>query len=134
MYMQELFNKMVDSLCEDCLVHTHIKDLWVIDSKTKEWIVSFNPPQKYLWWNYDFFSNIYKYLSMDIEDRQPIMDWIQTKMNHVIGFCEPDKLPGKYDWSNDFCVDYIISKGQPLTEINEIIDIINSQIDEEKEL
>ena len=66
---------------------------------------------------------------MDIKDRQPIIDWIQTKMNHEIGLCEPDKLPGKYDWSCDFDVDHIVSKGQPLTEINEIIDMINSRIE-----
>ena len=129
MYMNNLFNKMVDSMCEDCLVHTHVKDLWVIDSKTKQWIISFHPPTKYLWWNYDFFSNIYKYLSMDIYDRQPIIDWIQTKMNHEIGLCEPDKLPGYYDWSCDFNVDHIVSNGQPITEIDEIIDIINSRVE-----
>jgi hypothetical protein len=127
--MQELFNKMVDSMCEDCLVHTHVKDLWVIDSKTKQWIISFHPPTNYAWWNYDFFSNIYKYLSMDIKDREPIRNWVQSRMNVGVDLCEPDRLPGDYDWSGDFNVDHIVSNGLPLTETNEIINIINSRVE-----
>jgi hypothetical protein len=112
--MEKMFFNMVDSMCEDCLVHTHIKDVWVINPDTKEWIIYYYPPTKYLWWNYDFFENIYKYLSMDIKDRDPITNWVKYVMNVEVGNCEPDKLPGDYDWSCDFTIDHVISGGELL--------------------
>ena len=49
---------------------------------------------------------------MDIKDGQPIKNWIQSRMNLEVGLCEPDMLPGDYDWSDDFKVERVISDGE----------------------
>ena len=110
--MEKIFLKMVDSMCEDCMFYTNKGDIWLINPKTKQWIISYYPPRNYVWWNYDFFETIYKYLSMDIKDREPIRNWIQTRMNVGVDLCEPDTLPGYYDWSADFKVEKVVSDGK----------------------
>ena len=110
--MEKIFLKMVDSMCEDCMFYTNKGDIWLINPKTKQWIISYYPPTNYVWWNYDFFETIYKYLSMDIKDREPIRNWIQTRMNVRVNLCEPDTLPGDYDWSDDFKVEKVVSDGK----------------------
>jgi len=110
--MEKMFFNMVDSLCEDCMFYTNKGDIWLINPKTKQWIISYYPPTNYAWWNYDFFETVYKYLSMTIKDRQPIVNWVQSRMNVEVGLCEPDMFPGEYDWSDDFNVDKVISGGE----------------------
>ena len=113
MYMNNLFNKMVDSMCEDTMVYKAKNgDIWLVNPKTKQWIISYNPPTKYAWWNYDFFETVYKYLSMDIKDRDQIVNWIRLRLDVEVGLCEADMLPGEYDWSNDFNADKVILDGE----------------------
>lgn len=110
--MEKIFFKMVDSMCEDCMFYTNKGDIWLIKPNTKQWIITYHPPTKYVWWNYDFFETVYKFLSMDIKDREPIRNWIQTRMNVGVNLCEPDTLPGDYDWSADFKIENVISYGE----------------------
>jgi hypothetical protein len=111
--MEKMFFKMVDSMCEDCMFYTNKGDIWLINPNTKEWIISYYPPTNYAWWNYDFFDNVYTYLSMDsFYYREPIKNWIQTRLNVEVGLCEPDMLPGVYDWSADFDPEKVISCGE----------------------
>jgi hypothetical protein len=94
------------------MFYTNKRDIWLINPNTKEWVITYYPPTNYVWWNYDFFQTVYKYLSMDIKDREPIRNWIQTKMNVYVDLCEPDMLPGDYDWSGDFKVEKVVSDGK----------------------
>ena len=110
--MEKLFFKMIDLMCEDCVIYTHKGYIWLLNPKTNHWFVSYYPPTNYAWWNYDFFESAYKYLSMDIKDGQPIKNWIQSRMNLEVGLCEPDMLPGDYDWSDDFKVERVIPDGE----------------------
>jgi hypothetical protein len=110
--MEKIFLKMVDSMCEDCMFYTNKGDIWLINPNTKEWVITYYPPTNYAWWNYDFFETVYTYLSMDIKDREPIRNWIQTRMKVGVDLCEPDMLPGDYDWSGDFKVEKVVSDGK----------------------
>jgi hypothetical protein len=111
--MEKMFFNMVDSMCEDTMVYKSKNgDIWVINPKTKEWIITYYPPTNYVWWNYDFFQTVYKFLSININDRDMIINWVQTKMNSEVGLCEPNRLPGQYDWSDNFNTDKVISDGE----------------------
>jgi len=110
--MGKMFVNMVDSMCEDCMFYTNKGDIWLINPKTKQWVITYHPPTKYLWWNYNFFETVYKYLSMDIKDREPIANWIQSRLNVEVNLCEPDALPWDYDWSADFDPEKVISNGK----------------------
>ena len=109
---------MMNELSKDCVVYTYKDDIWLINPNTKEWIVSYYSKTKYTWWNYRFFENVYNFISMDIKDRQPIRYWIELYINVEIGkCCEPDMLPGDYDWSSDFGVDDVILNGKVFLEV-----------------
>jgi hypothetical protein len=94
------------------MFYTNKRDIWLINPNTKEWVITYYPPTNYVWWNYDFFETVYKYLSMNIKDREPIRNWIQTRMNVGVELCEPDMLPGDYDWSGDFNPEKYILGGE----------------------
>jgi hypothetical protein len=49
---------------------------------------------------------------MDIRDREPIANWVQSRLNVEVNLCEPDALPGDYDWSADFDPEKVISNGK----------------------
>ena len=104
---------MMDSMCKDYIIYAYKEDIWLINPITKEWIASYYPKTKYAWWRYDFFETVYKYFSMDIMERQPIKNWIETRMSVEIGKnCEPDRFPGEYNWSSDFNFQEVIEKGK----------------------
>lgn len=108
-----MFFKMVDERCKGCMVYTYKDTIWIINPNTREWIISYYCKAKYAWWNYDFFETVYKYLSMDIKERLPIRNWVQSRMNVEVGEnCEPDQLPGDYDWSGDFKIEDVILNGK----------------------
>jgi hypothetical protein len=112
--MEKMFFKMVDSMCEDTMVYKSKNgDLWLVNPKTKQWIITYHPPTNYAWWNFELFDTVYTYLSMDIfNNREPIKNWIQTRLDVEVGLCEPDMLPGEYDWSDDFNPEKVISGGE----------------------
>jgi hypothetical protein len=111
--MEKMFFKMVDEMCKDYLYYVHKGYLWFINPNTGEWVVSYYYETKYPWWNFYFFNNIYNFLSMDINDRQPIRNWIESRLKVEIGLnCEPDRLPGSYDWSGDFEAEDVLSEGK----------------------
>ena len=112
--MNNLFNKMVDLMCEDAIVYkTKNGDLWLINPKTKKWIVTYYPPKNYAWWNFDFFDTVYTYLSMNIfENKEQIKKWIENRFNVEVNLCEADYLPGEYDWTDDFDTNKVITYGE----------------------
>ena len=59
---------MMNELSKDCGVYAYKDDIWLINPNTKEWIVSYYSKTKYAWWNYEFFKNVYNFISMDIKD------------------------------------------------------------------
>lgn len=121
-----MFFKMVDEMSKDYILYTHKDTIWLINSNTREWIISYYPKTKYAWWNYDFFKTVYKFLSMEMKERQPIRDWIELRMMVEVGEnCEPDRIPSDYNWSSDFDVEEVINKGKVV--VNNIhIDYDNS--------
>lgn len=113
--METAFFKMIDGMTKDCLVYTHKNNIWLINPKTKEWVISYYTKTKYTWWNYDFFKPIYLCLSMDMKKIEPIKHWVESRMNVETGnCCEPDKFPYDYDWSSDFNVDEVLIDGKVL--------------------
>jgi hypothetical protein len=111
--MEKIFFKMMNELSKDCMVYAHKDNIWLINPNNREWIISYYPETKYAWWNYEFFKNVYYIISMDIEDIQPIRNWVESRLNVEVGKnCQPDRLPGDYDWSGDFDVEDVILNGK----------------------
>jgi hypothetical protein len=111
--VEKIFLKMMNQLSKDYVSYYYKEHIWLINPNTREWIISYYFKTKYAFWKYEFFKNAYYIISMDIEDIQPIKNWIELHLNVEVGnHCVPDMLPGDYDWSSDFNVDDVMLNGK----------------------
>lgn len=92
--------------------------LWLINPESKKWVVSVSD-SGYTFYNYEFFSNLFKYVSLNcILHRKFIKEWTQERLKVSIGkHCYPDYYPGDYDWTKDFDVQEVLDKGEPVVFI-----------------
>ena len=92
--------------------------MWLIDPNTKKWVVSV-AESGYTFYCYDFFSNLFKYLSLNcLEEEKHIKSWTKERLNvYISEHFYPDYLPHDYDWRNQFDVQEVLDKGEPVVFI-----------------
>lgn len=116
--------KTIDFLCGECNVYYCYDGLWVINPRTKEWIVHVASQKlDYLWYNYDIFNNMFEYLSFNInENNYQIKEWMNDRFSlNVKEHFYPDKIPSIYDWSDDFSPENVIEKGNVISDMKYLI-------------
>ena len=50
-------------------MYHHNGHTWLIFTESKEWVIDLTE-NKTLWYNYNFFRNLFDYVSMDVVDNQ----------------------------------------------------------------
>jgi hypothetical protein len=114
--MKNSFFKIMDVITKDCYQYKYDNNLWLINPKTKEWVVSYYPKTKYLWWNYHFFKTVHSHLCVYSYQKDLIKLWTQSKLNVVVGEnVHPDIIPYLYDWSSEFKPQIVIEQGKIIT-------------------
>lgn len=109
---------MTDTMTKNFYLYEYKERIWLVNPKTKEWVITYYSKTKYVFWCYDFFKTIFMCLSMDMKQRQPIKNWVQYRMKLEVGDnVEPDKFPYDYDWSSDFNIDEVIIHGVYLSSL-----------------
>lgn len=109
-----MINQVIDTYTKDCLCYHHKDWYWVINPKTKEWVVSVGDT------GYTFFSNKFWndfslfYPSIDLT--KDIKKWVLYKLGTPKSkHCYPDYINGDYDWRDEFdssTIDEVIHKGK----------------------
>jgi hypothetical protein len=114
----EILNKFTNkySLLQD----ENRENLWLINLNTNEWAFNYYVNTQYLWFNYDLFSNFFKYLSLTIPENNIIIKkWVESRCGVVVGNnYHPDYLPNHYDFRKDFDIKRITRKLSELNVIN----------------
>jgi hypothetical protein len=73
--MEKVVNKLIQENIKGCDVYHYGDSIWLIFTDSQEWIVEFTPDDT-LWYNHDFFSNLFKYISLNvIENHSYITKW-----------------------------------------------------------
>jgi hypothetical protein len=113
--MKKVVFNLIDSEVKDCLLYGFVDGVWIINPDTKEWIIHIGPSSRldYLWFNYEKFKSLFKYVSLDIfKDKYYIKDWAEDRLKLKIGSnYHPDITPGDYNWSDDFKPEKVIESG-----------------------
>jgi hypothetical protein len=80
----KLINKMINKAIIGCDKYVHNNSTWLIFTDDKKWVIELTKDGT-LWYNYDFFKNLFKVLSLDVvENQNYITKWVEeTIINGV---------------------------------------------------
>jgi len=60
--------------------------LWLIFTDDKKWVIELNE-KGVLWYNYNFFNSIFKYLSLDVvENEHYITEWVEDTIQNGVKY------------------------------------------------
>ena len=79
--MQKLVNKIINESVKDADIYkTDGGSTWLIFTDNKQWVIELTE-SKTLWYNYNFFKNIFNYVSMDVVGNQHyITKWVEDNI------------------------------------------------------
>ena len=82
--LNEVINKIINKAVVGCDKYVHNDSTWLIFTDNKKWIIELTKDST-LWYNYDFFKNLFKVLSLDVvENQHYITKWVEeTIINGV---------------------------------------------------
>jgi hypothetical protein len=75
--IETLIKKMIDIHVKDADVYVNNGSLWLIFTEEKKWVIELDNAGN-LWYNYHFFSKIFKLISMNVVEKQHyITRWVE---------------------------------------------------------
>ena len=80
----EMVKELIDFNCKGVDTYNHNGSTWLIFTDNKKWVIELTK-EKTLWYNYYFFTGVFKYLSLDVvENQHYITKWVEdTVINGV---------------------------------------------------
>jgi hypothetical protein len=91
--MEKIINRLIDDAVKGIDVYHYKGSVWLIFTDKKEWVVELQK-NGLLWYNYYFFENIFKYVSMDVVKNQHyIAKWVEDILKN--------EVRGAFLWQND---------------------------------
>jgi len=78
--MEKIIHKLINDFTEGVDTYTHNGSTWLIFTESKQWVVELTK-DKTLWYNYNFFNEIFSYVSLDVVDNQQyITKWVEDNI------------------------------------------------------
>ena len=78
--MEKIIHKLINDFTEGVDTYTHNGSTWLIFTESKQWVIELTDG-KTLWYNYNFFNNVFSYTSMDVvENQQYITKWVEDNV------------------------------------------------------
>jgi hypothetical protein len=119
--MEKIIHKLINNFTEGVDTYTHNGSTWLIFSESKQWVIELTE-SKTLWYNYNFFNNVFSYTSMDVVDNQHyITKWVED--NVIISGVKQTELSKR-----DFFPKDIIQNGVKETRLE--INITEGEVDD----
>ena len=77
--LKKLLFGIINKLSKDADVYHHNGSLWLIHTEDRKWIVEYTK-QRTLWFNYNFFRSAFKFVSLDINDKNEyVTEWFELR-------------------------------------------------------
>lgn len=103
--MEEIINKLINYHIKGMDIYTHGGSVWLIFTKTKEWILELDN-NKTLWYNFHYFDAIFSYASLGVIDNQQyITKWVEDNILNGVEDTQNNSH------SNESWVEGVIKKG-----------------------
>jgi hypothetical protein len=102
--MDKVVNKLIDESVKGVDTYSHNGSTWLIFTESKQWVIELTE-SKTLWYNYNFFKNIFNYTSMDVVENQSyITQWVEDNIingvKHTNSFDNPSLVDVGYTIKN----------------------------------
>ena len=80
--MEKIIHSLISNWIKGVDIYTHNGSTWLIFTDSKKWVIELTE-SKTLWYNYNFFKQIFEFTSLDVVDNQHyITKWVE---DNVIG-------------------------------------------------
>jgi hypothetical protein len=84
--MKEMIFDVINDEVKGADLYENKGSLWLIFTDDKEWVIKLNK-EGYLWYNYNFFNSIFKYLSLDVvENQHYITEWVEDTIKNGVKY------------------------------------------------
>ena len=94
--IETLIKKMIDIHIKDADVYVNKGSLWLIFTEEKKWVIEFDNAGN-LWYNYHFFSKIFKLISMNVVEKQHyITRWVEDALQNGMKYTVNEKYPLRF--------------------------------------
>lgn len=85
--MEKIIQTLIDSWTKGVDTYSHNGSTWLIFTESKQWVIELTE-SKTLWYNYNFFRQIFEFTSLDVVDNQQyITKWVEdniiNKVNNI---------------------------------------------------
>ena len=82
--MKEMIFDIINDAVEGTDLYENKGSLWLIFTDDKEWVIELNK-EGTLWYNFYFFQNCFKYLSLDVvENQHYITEWVEDTIQNGV--------------------------------------------------
>jgi len=97
--MEKIINKLINESTKGVDTYSHNGSTWLIFTEPKQWVIELTEC-KTLWYNYNFFKNLFAYASLEVVQNQHLITkWVE---DNVMNTVEKTRMAYmKTDWSID---------------------------------
>jgi len=78
--MEKIINRLIDEAVVNVDKYVNNNSTWLIFTESKQWVIELTK-EGTLWYNYNFFKNLFVYMSMDVvENQHYITKWVEDNI------------------------------------------------------
>jgi predicted peroxiredoxin len=78
--MEKIIHSLINNWIRGVDTYTHNGSTWLIFTESKKWVIELTE-QKTLWYNYNFFKQIFEFTSLDVvENQKYITKWVEDNI------------------------------------------------------
>ena len=117
--MDKIIHKIINEFTDGVDTYTHNGSTWLIFTEFKQWVIELTE-DKTLWYNYNFFKEVFSYASMDVVDNQQyITKWVEDNIINGVKRTMSETIP------DSFLIEDTIQNGVKRTKDNPFSMITN---------
>jgi hypothetical protein len=88
---KKILFKLIDKKVKGADLYEYEGSLWLIFTDDANWVIELTKVRT-LWYNYNFFNSIFKYLSLDVvENQHYITEWVEDTIQNGVRYTN-------YEW------------------------------------
>ena len=85
----EIVRELIEYNCDGVDKYIHNNSTWLIFTDDKKWVIELTKDGT-LWYNYNFFKDVFKYLSLDVvENQHYITKWVEDTIQNGVKETNP---------------------------------------------
>ena len=112
--MEKIINRLIDEAVVDVDKYVNNNSTWLIFTESKQWVIELTKDGT-LWYNYNFFKNLFVYMSMDVvENQQYITKWVED--NIINGVKHLRHRKGADDFRAENIIQNGVKEAKPMEE------------------